>query len=418
MHRGRTAGSGPLRRLVAATAISSLGDGLALVAFPLLAVRLTTHAILIAGLVAAARLPWLLCALPAGAIADRADRRRLVTTVELARAVLIAALALAIATGRLSLVELYIAAFLVGTGETVVSAATRAMVPLIVADEDLLNANGRINAAYTVGVQFAGPALGGIIFSLAASLPFVGDAVTYVASAGLLRSTVPRTAARATAIRTSVRTDVRSGLRWFLANPTLRILALVLSSFAFFQAMVLAVLVIYTTRILGLGEVGYGIFLAVAAVGDVLASLLAGRVHDRLGPYVTVLAAGAIAGASYVALGSTTDLYLAVAALALEAAASSLGNVATLSIRHRIIPTERFGVVNNAFRMCITGLIPLGALAGGVLTATYGTRMTFVIAGACQVVVLAALARPLRRSREVAPGSRESRGISAWPEPL
>jgi predicted MFS family arabinose efflux permease len=245
-------------------------------------------------------------------------------------------------------------------------------------------------------VQFAGPAVGGIVYSVAASVPFFGDAVSYVVSAAVMGTTLPPGGSTTDRPPTSLRADIRVGLRWFLAHRTLRWLAVVVTSFAFCQAMVLAVLVLYATRDLGLSDVGYGVFLAVAAVGDVAASLLARRVHARLGSYRTVLVAGVGAAAGYVLLGSTGVTALAVVALAFEAAASSLGNVATLSARHRIIPAERFGLVNNAFRMSVTGFIPIGALAGGVLASAIGLRATFVVAGIVQLTVVAVTSRPLR----------------------
>jgi len=382
-------------RLVAATAISSLGDGLALVAFPLFAVQLTTHPVLIAGIAIAASLPWLLVSLPAGAIVDRVERRRLVLVVELCRAVLIALVALGAATSRLSIADLYIAVFLVATGETLVSAAARAIVPVIAKEDRIVAVNGQVMAAETVGVQFAGPAIGGVVFSVASALPFLGDALSYVASGFLLRSAIPPNAAEPRS-STGIVADVRSGLRWFAASPPLRILAVVVTSFAFCQAMVLAVLVLYATRILGLGGTGYGLFLGIAAVGDLAASLFANRVYAFLGPFFTVLAAGTAAGIGYVILSSTSDRYVAVAALALEAAGTSLGNVATLSLRHRIIPTARFGLVNNAFRMSVVGVVTIGSVVGGTLTAALGTRSTFVIAGVFQLAVLTVMTPPLR----------------------
>jgi hypothetical protein len=95
-------------------------------------------------------------------------------------------------------------------------------------------------------------------------------------------------------------------------------------------------------------------------------------------------------------LGSTSHRALAVSGLVLEAAATAIGNVASLSLRHRTIPTASFGIVNNAIGMCVTGLIPGGALLGGVLAGAYGTRTTFIIAGATQLVMTALLAIPLR----------------------
>jgi hypothetical protein len=97
-------------------------------------------------------------------------------------------------------------------------------------------------------------------------------------------------------------------------------------------------------------------------------------------------------------LGATTNMVVAGGVLLLEAAAVTLGNVATLSARHRLIPTERFGLINNAFRMFVMGVVPAGALAGGALAEGFGLTTTFVAAGVVQLVVLSVIALPLRRT--------------------
>jgi hypothetical protein len=105
-------------------------------------------------------------------------------------------------------------------------------------------------------------------------------------------------------------------------------------------------------------------------------------------------------------LGSTSHRVLAVSGLALEAAATAVGNVASLSLRHRSIPMANFGIVNNAIGMCVAGLIPGGALLGGVLAGVYGTRTTFIIAGATQLIMTALLAIPLRMNLTAATRTR------------
>lgn len=390
-----------LRTLVAATGISSFGDGLVTAAFPLLALGLTRNALVIGGLAAATRLPWLVVGLPTGALVDRVDRRRLVLLTDLARAVVVGLVAAAVALHVAVLGELYAAAFLLGVGETIVFSASRSIVPLLAKGEAMVRANGQVSAARTATVQFAGPAAGGALFGLVRSVPFLGDAASYLASALLLRSAVAeadpdRTLGRSET-RSSLRRDMGSGMAWFVRSPELRTLATIVSSFAFCQAAVLGVLVLYASRVLHLGATGFGVILALAGLGDVAGSLVAARVHSSLGAAATVVAAGAVAAGGYLLLGSTTDRFLAVLALALEAAASSIGNVATLSTRYRVIPAERFGVVNNAFRMVVIGLAPVGAVCGGALASAYGTKTTFVLAGAFQLAALAALARPLWR---------------------
>ncbi len=385
-----------------------------LVALPLLALRSTTSALVISGLLVAARLPWLIVALPAGAVVDRTDRRRLCVLVEVGRAAVVAGVAAGSLVTVVPVGTLYVAAFLIGAGETIISALVRSATAQMVYGEELVATNGWISAAQNAGTRFAGPGVGGVLFSLAASLPFFGDALSFVVSGVLLPATLPPSD-RAARPSTTVIADIRSGLRWFAGNRVLRALSELVTSFAFCQAMVLAVLVLYATKVLHLGATGYGLLLAGAAVGDIVSSLLARRIHRLLGGYGTIVVAGAAAAAGYLCLSFVDNPYVAGLALALEAAASTLGNVATLSARQRIIPPERFGLINNAFRMPVTGSIPIGALVGGVLVTVIGFHATFLTAGLVQLAVLAALAVPLRL---MTAGTRpEGPAPAAAPEP-
>lgn len=386
-----------LWRLVAAATTSSLGDGFVLVALPLFAVTLTTSPVAIAGLAVASGLPWLLVAIPAGALVDRLNKRHLVLGIELGRAVLLGLLATAIATGEINMVGLYLGAFLIAVGETFVAAVTRSVVPLIVEDRVIPSANGYVFAAETAGERFAGPALGGVLFATASSLPFIGDAVSFLASAVLLRSALPPDGApKATTRGLDVVRDVRQGVQWFVRHRQLRILAVVVTNFAFCQAMAFSVLVLFATRTLHLHSAAYGLILAVAAVGNVVASVGAGTIHRVLGPFWTVALAGLCAGGAYLAIGSTRSPVVTTLALTLEAAAVTLGNVATLSARHRMIPAQRFGLINNAFRTCVMGVVPVGSLVGGALAGAFGLPTTFLVAGAFQLAVLLGIGGPLR----------------------
>ena len=246
--------------LLGATGTSSFGDGLALVAFPLLAVTLTNSPLLVAGVAVAGRLPWLLISLPAGAVADRMDRRRLVAIVEGTRAIVLLGLAVLVMASQASLVVLYAAAFIVGALETAFAAATRASIPALVDAMDLPRANGYLFAAETSGEQFAGPALGGLLFGWAPALPFLGDALSFAGSAAMLTTALPRTGPPPRTSPTSLMGDVRTSLRWFRTQPLLRALAVAVTTFAFCQAAVLSVLVLYGLDVLGLTKSEYGLF--------------------------------------------------------------------------------------------------------------------------------------------------------------
>src|SRR5438128_3147594 len=120
------------QRLWSATALSNLSDGMFLVALPLLALRITRSPAAIAGVLLAARLPWLVFALHAGALADRLDRRRIMVGVSLGRSVLIGLLAAITAYESEQIWVLYVAAFALGICETLFDTAAGSTLPMVV----------------------------------------------------------------------------------------------------------------------------------------------------------------------------------------------------------------------------------------------------------------------------------------------
>jgi MFS family permease len=365
---------------------------LVIVAFPLLALTLTSQPVLIAGVAIAGRLPALLFSIPAGALVDRVNRRRLVFVVNLVRFVALAAFAGVVLAGTDSLSAVYATVFVIGTGDMVFNVATQACLPSMVSGPDLPRANSYLATADVSGEQFVGPAIGGLTFAAARVLPFIADAASFLASAFLLRHALPGKVRRSD--RRPFFADIRAGLRWFLSNRLLRVLAVVVASLAFCQAMVFAELVLYGTRQLHLGHVGYGLFIAGTATGDIVGSLGAGRIYARWGPARCIVGAAVLAGTAYLVLSETSAVATALVVLFLEAGAVAVGNVATLSLRQRVIPLELLGRVGSAFRLLLFGLVPVGALTGGLVTAAFGLSTAFRTAGIIQLVVLV-LAAPM-----------------------
>jgi MFS family permease len=207
---------GGFHALWLATASSNLGDGVALVAAPLLAATLTADPAAIAGLTFAQRVPWLLFPLLGGVLADRLDRRRLMVGVACARAALVGALAAALLTGHASLPLLYAVFFLLSSGETLFDTAATTILPALVPREELPRANARLSAALTVTNQFVGPPLGGALFAIAVALPFLAGAGGLAAAALLLltlRGTF-RAPAEARMAGAGLLTETLAGFRW------------------------------------------------------------------------------------------------------------------------------------------------------------------------------------------------------------
>jgi hypothetical protein len=129
----------------------------------------------------------------------------------------------------------------------------------------------------------------------------------------------------------------------------------------------------------------------------VVGSFFAGRIHGRWGPARCLVGAATLAGTAYLVLSMTSTVWTAGAVLFAEAVGVAVGNVTTLSLRQRVIPGELLGRVGAAFRFLLYGLIPLGALTGGLLTAALGVRTAIGIAGAVQLIVVALVAPLLVR---------------------
>ncbi len=160
-------------KLWTASTISNLGDGVTLVAGPLLAASLTRDPALVAGLTFAQQLPWLLFSLVSGALVDRLDRRRVMAMVDFFRAGIIGILGLTVLSGWASIPLMYAVFFLLGTAETLFANASLAILPSVVSKDYLEKANGRLFAAELVANDFAGRSLGGVLFAVAASIPFL-----------------------------------------------------------------------------------------------------------------------------------------------------------------------------------------------------------------------------------------------------
>jgi hypothetical protein len=131
-------------RLWSAATISGAGDGVRVVALPLLAAGLTRDPRAVSLVAVAAGLPWLLSALPAGALVDRWDRKRVLWSVDFARAAVMAGLVVGVALGHASIPLLLVVAFLLGSAQTLFDSAAQAALPVVVPRPDLERANGRL----------------------------------------------------------------------------------------------------------------------------------------------------------------------------------------------------------------------------------------------------------------------------------
>jgi MFS family permease len=382
-------------RMYAATASSDLADGIGRTALPLAAASYTRDPVIVSGLLTFAFLPWLLFALPSGALVDRVDRRRAMAGANLVRALAVAALAAMLLADVGSVAVLYVVAFVLGAAETVYDSAVRALLPQIVERSQLDRANSLITVEESLGQTFLGAPLGSLVFTVAIALPFVLNAAGFVLAVLLILS-VRGDYRPARASATSVRADMVEGVRWLRRHPLLRGLTLISAGCAFAQTIGTGVLVLYVLEVLNLPSGDFGLFLVVGGVGGVLGSLATPPLARAFGR-PAVLTAGAVLSALTIILMSfTRNGFVAATLFALSAAGVMAWNVLTMSLRQALIPPELFGRVQGAYRTLVWGVIPVGSVLGGVLAHLLGVRWVFAVAGTLLLALAVALGRLLR----------------------
>jgi MFS family permease len=367
------------RRLLAASGLSNLADGIFQIALPLVALEVTRDPGAFAAVTLVGRLPWLLFTLPAGALADRLDRRHTMVWVDAGRMLVIALLAVIVAAGREELWVLYIVAFVLGVGETLHDTAAQSILPNVVPPEQLSRANSRLYAIELTANQFVGPPLGGLLAAAALAGALSASAVGY----GLAAIALILLAGRFRPVRSSaprsMRADIAEGVRYLAHHRLLRVLAVCvgLSNLASTAAMSVFPLYAVEPGPMGLSSAGFGVLLTSFAIGSLLGSFFVESLERLLGRARTLVLAMGISPLLWLVPALTTDA-LAIAAGFFVGSALSIGwNIITVSLRQRIVPDQLLGRVNAGYRLLAWGTMPIGAALGGLIGESYGVTTVF-----------------------------------------
>ncbi|MEU6370356.1 MFS transporter [Streptomyces sp. NPDC046931] len=253
------------RALWAASGVSLIGTQVSVLALPLTAlIALHASAFEAALLTAAGTAPFLLLGLPAGAWADRWPRRTLMVACDLGRAVLLASLPAAQMAGALTLAQLYLVALGVGVLSVFFDIASLSVLPSLVDGDRIAPANARLETV-RAAAQTSGPAIGGTLVQLlTAPFALALDALSYLASALLLRGLPPLPAPAAPKRAAGTLTQIGEGIRFCLNHPYIRPLAIGAAWLNFWTEALLAVFLTYAVRELHLSAARVGTVLALA----------------------------------------------------------------------------------------------------------------------------------------------------------
>ncbi|MBJ3807647.1 MFS transporter [Streptomyces flavofungini] len=388
---------GGFGRLWGAAVLSSFGDALRKAALPLLAASLTDDPLLIASVTACGYLPWLVFGLLGGAVADRVDQRRAMWAVDVARGLLVAAFAVAVAAGHATIGLLIALALALTTLQTLFDNAATALLPALVDRDALASANARLlTGQQLAGGLLAAPAVP-LLLASSDSLPYAADAATYLLAAVLVASLrVPAPEHPPRPAGATLRSDIAAGLCALWQDRALRGLCVATALCNVGMGALIATLVVLVTGQLGAGSGGYAAAMTAYAAGSLVGGVLAGRLARRLGRMRGVLVAGAVQIAALVVMGTVRDLVALVAAMALFGVMGMVWNVSTRTLMQERGPAEMLGRISSAFRTLAIAGAPLGALLGGAAAAGWGAHTPALLAAVLFVLAVTALLPALK----------------------
>jgi MFS family permease len=374
-------------KLWSAETVSQFGTQVSQLALPLVAILvLDASAFEVAALGTVEFLPFLLFTLPAGVWVDRLRRRPILIAGDFGRAALLATIPAAYLLDVLTLGQLYVVGFLVGTCTVFFDVSYQSYLPSLVEREQIIDGNSKLEISRSAA-QLGGPGLGGLLVqALTAPYAVLADAISYLGSGIFILAirkdeTAPERATKDGA-GSSLWAELKEGLRFVLGNPNLRAQAGCTATSNFFFTFGFSIIVVYFVRTLGLSPGVIGLILSLSAVGSMVGALTARRISDRFGIGPTTIATTLLQGPAFllIALAPKSSPYpFLVSGGLVLGFVIVVYNIVQVSYRQAICPPRLQGRMNSVMRFMVWGTIPIGSLAGGAAAGIVGLQNTIVI---------------------------------------
>ncbi|CAN5700569.1 MFS transporter [soil metagenome] len=400
------------RRFWTARVVSLAGSAVTYVALPVLVYDLSRSPFLTALVATFEALPYLLIGLVAGALADRLDRRLVMVTADLSSAVVLGSVPVAAWLGALTVPHVLVAAFLSATFFVFFDAANFGAVPSLVGRERIPAANSAIWSAGTL-IEIALPAAAGALLAvLSAPTLLLMDAVTFVASALLVRAIAkplsdPRRRAAGTRRAGALTGAVAEGLRFLWSESTVRAMTVVGAGQSLAGGAFVGQMVVWAERQLGVvaGDWRLGLLFSAWSLGALLATAMMPRLVARSGAARVTLVGLPFSAVLAVMTALAPNWTAGAALLGCWGGAYMLVVVYSITYRQQVTPEPLMSRVNTSGRMLSFGLgFPLGAVLAGAV-AEFAGPVGGMLAGTVALFVAAAYAwvSPLRSAARVHP---------------
>ena len=379
-------------RIWSASLITNLVDGVLRLAAPLLAVSLTEDPILIGALTALGLLPWLFFAIPIGAIVDRVDRRKALVLGNSLRAVIALFIAFAVSQGFINIWLLLISVFFFGICEVLVDTTSQAVLPQILDKSNYERGNSRLQISEVIVSQFAGAPLSGLLYAVSIALPFFFSTTGFIL-AGLLIILFPfereinvRKEGDAGQAKLGLKGDIKFALNYLYQDKQIFSIVVITTLLGFFYSLSNAIAPLFILKVLNVSPALFGVVLAIQGVGALAGSIAAPMVSKYLGRGKALAINVFFASLLVIFIGLSPNAYFFVAVSVLIGFTISVWNILLMSLYQSLIPPELYGRIHGARRTIVWGLMPIGALLGGVI-ARGGLRLPFLIGGSIATLI-------------------------------
>lgn len=363
--------------LISGQAISSAGTQVSQLAFPLL-ILLLTHSPAQAGIAAALRgLPYALMALPAGALVDRWNRKRVMLLCDTGRAIALGSVAVAMLLGHVVIVHLYVVSLVEGILFVFFQMAESSAIPHIVAQEQLTDATGQNEVLYSTAIMI-GPSIGGFLYSLSHVLPFLSDAISYALSVLSFFFIKAEFQDQRVSKRQHLWLDVKEGLLWLWHHPLMRFLAILTCGITT-PCYGYALIIIVLAQGQHASTLTIGLILGSGGIGSIVGSLLASPLEKRFGFARVIIVSVWVWSLTWLFYALAPNPVLLGVFNCMSFAVVPIYMIVQYSYRLAAIPDALRGRVNSVFRLIAFGGQPLGLALTGFLLQAVGPVLTVVI---------------------------------------
>jgi predicted MFS family arabinose efflux permease len=381
--------------------ISSVGSRVSMLAFPLLVLALT-HSPAQAGLIGAMRgLPYALLILPAGALVDRWNRKRVMILCDIGRAIALGSIPLALVLGYLTIAQLYIVSLVEGTLFTFFNLAEKASLPQVVSKEQLPTAAAQGMVIDSVS-ELIGPSIGGVLYSIGRAVPFLTDAISYGASVISLFCIKAKFQEERVPAPLHLWSDIKEGFSWLWKQPLLRFLALLTGG-------MIAPVVGYSLILIVIAQNQHasaftiGVIFACGGIGSILGAFLVTPLQKRFSFGQLMIGSTWIWALTWLLFAVAPDPLILGVVTAVTFIIVPIYLSVQFGYRLALIPDHLQGRVNSVFGLIAFGSEPIGLAVTGILLQAFGPITTVLILFVPQFLlsIAATLNKGLRNAQPI-----------------